>query len=678
MPLLTLKRLISECAVKDWRTRRVPRGIPEPERRRIYEEIWMALNLWLRAALEQGRGGHIPNFARFCWGSGRASLDHGAGGAGASKTRPVFLLDPGMARDFGAKAWRKPVKHAKVSKVQEMNFTELAIRWSTILTKDLVFSGLRDMLARLRAAIKAGCKCKVRFGCGKLLVKEGKVAFVFDPSLRIRRDRKLTVDEEQTLPVGLTVAADSEIGALLHEPSEGGSSFRTRRGPSGVGGSLHTARSGSLSARLTRAASTPALGTARRMQRQAAQTHAAAKAGVTSLDLAAAGITTPRDGDGAAEQQQQQPPQPGEGDDDDGVPLSLPPATFRSSEGGAAPASDMKAFNADRSCVFAVSEKFRGGGAPDRLDRKAMRAALDLAYERHMVDIEGQIAGEEAQADHWRMQLWERELGYRAEMEKRHNDLATLDEFLRGQISEQKQRLKEEDLDVRGVFRKGKAYPDFRRMKRLAKRYGVRRGADGEIIVNTARSVSSLATDATEPGLDADGMGEKTARRQHDEAVELGAALRRQIERRMGQAENDRRHELEEGRRFVDQIAEDSRKMLLMQEEQRATVAADLKEAWDRDTHVRNVLKLRRKMLKRGGFVFKSQPSTPADEGEGGGSSSNSSRRRKTKKGKKSARRKKAPTGPLEKVNLTGTTTAMMLPEVKPDHSVGYDMRTAR
>ena len=160
--------------------------------------------------------------------------------------------------------------------------------------------------------------------------------------------------------------------------------------------------------------------------------------------------------------------------------------------------------------------------------------------------------------------------------------------------------------------------------------------------------------------------------------MELGAALRRQIERRMGQAENDRRHELEEGRRFVDQIAEDSRKMLLMQEEQRATVAADLKEAWDRDTHVRNVLKLRRKMLKRGGFVFKSQPSTPADEGEGGGSSSNSSRRRKTKKGKKSARRKKAPTGPLEKVNLTGTTTAMMLPEVKPDHSVGYDMRTAR
>ena len=195
MPLFTLKRLIADCARKDWRTRRVPKGIPEHERTRIYEEIWMALNLWLRASLEQGRGGHIPNFGRFCWGSGRESLDRSASGTGKSKTRPLFLLDAAMSRDFGAKPWRKPVKHAKVSKVQEMNFTELAIRWSTILTKDLVFSGLRDMLARLRAVIKAGYKCKVRFGCGKLLVKEGKVAFVFDPSLRIRRDRKLTIDE---------------------------------------------------------------------------------------------------------------------------------------------------------------------------------------------------------------------------------------------------------------------------------------------------------------------------------------------------------------------------------------------------------------------------------------------------------------------------------------------------
>ena len=411
-----------------------------------------------------GRGAHVLQFSCFAWS--------GASGT-KSKPRPIFILDSVMTREFGAKPWRKPLKHANVSKVQEMNFTELAIRWSTILTKDLVFTGLRDLLARLRAVIKAGHKCKVRFGCGKLLVKEGKVAFAFDPSLRIRRNNEMTVDDEHTLPVGLTVAADSEIGALLNESSEAGSSF-----PTGRSQGTNAARPGSLSARLVPSSSAPALGTARRMERQQAQTKAAAKAGVTTLNLAAAGITSPRTSRGDEEKQLEQETQQKE--EDDGVPLSVPPS-FRSSEDERNEDS-RKAFNADRSCVFAVSEKYRGGGAPDRLDRKAMRAALDLAYERHMIDIEGQIAGEEAQADHWRMQLWERELGYRAEVEKRRNDLEALDEFLRGQIVEQKKRLKEEDLDVRGVHRKGKAYPDFRRMKRLAKRYGVRRGSDGEIL----------------------------------------------------------------------------------------------------------------------------------------------------------------------------------------------------
>ena len=58
MPLYTLKKLIDDCSKKKWKTRRMPKGIPEKERVQIYEEIWMALNLWLRAVMEQGKGGH--------------------------------------------------------------------------------------------------------------------------------------------------------------------------------------------------------------------------------------------------------------------------------------------------------------------------------------------------------------------------------------------------------------------------------------------------------------------------------------------------------------------------------------------------------------------------------------------------------------------------------------------
>ena len=558
--MYTLKRLIADCARKTWRTRRA-QGHP-----RARADAHLRGNLDGAQPVDpRGAGAGARRACAavrlFCVGVGRVP-------GTKSKPRPIFILDSVMTREFG----REALAQASQARQRQQGPRDEFHRACDPVV-DHPHEGSRlHWLARPAATaelvIKAGNKCKVRFGCGKLLVKEGKVAFAFDPNLHIRRNSEMTVDDEQTLPVGLTVAADSEIGALLNESSEAGSSF-----PTGRSQGTNAARPGSLSARLVPSSSAPALGTARRMERQQFRRNAAAKAGVTTLNLAAAGITTPRTSRGDEEKQLEQETQQKE--EDDGVPLSVPPSSRNSED--ERNEDSRKKFNADRSCVFAVSEKYRGGGAPDRLDRKAMRAALDLAYERHMIDIEGQIAGEEAQADHWRMQLWERELGYRAEVEKRRNDLEALDEFLRGQIVEQKKRLKEEDLDVRGVHRKGKAYPDFRRMKRLAKRYGVRRGSDGEIIVNSARSTFSAATDRTDTPLDADGVGAETARRRREEAVELGAALRQQIQRRMKQAENDRRHELEEGRRFIDQITEDSRRMLLMREQERATVAADLK-----------------------------------------------------------------------------------------------------
>ncbi len=682
MPLFTLKRLIAECARKTWKTRRMPKGIPEPERVRIYEEIWMALNLWLRAALEQGRGGHIPNFGKFCWDVKANSLDPAINASrraadsgrsvsaldandiagsnrnaatGARKYVPKFFLDDVMSREYRAKPWKKPLHQGRLSKASELNFTELAIRWSTLLTKDLVFTGLRDMLARLRQAIKHGQKCKVRFGCGKLLVKECRVAFVFDPSLRVRRGKSIL--EAQTLPPSMTIAADSEIGDLLAERSDAGSLASSRR-------SLPPTP---LSARLRASASAPQL-----MPSGAAAAAAAAPSPVPALDFAGAGLTaaaTPEEeeNNGAATD--------GDGDGD-GVPFSGSRLPAVSEEGSIDEVADLTAFNADRSCVFAVSEKYRGGARPDRLDRTAMRDALKLAYERHLVDVEAEIAGEEAQADHWRYQLWERELAYRADHERRRQELASLDEFLRTQIVEQKQRLKESDLDVRGVKQKGKAYPDFRRLKRLAKRYGVRRGPDGKIQIGTSRSerggLSTGRSTARSSG------GGRTERLQREEAVALGRALRDQIETRMDAAKHRRRSQLEEGRRFVDQINWDSQRMLSMMASEKEAVARELKEAWDRDTHVRNVLKLRRKMLKRGGFVFRSKPPTPATGGAGPGGSA-APQQRFTEKGLQQRAKGLPPRAPApgdeDKINLTATTT---LPAVPKDHSVGYDMRTAR
>jgi|SaaInlStandDraft_1057018.scaffolds.fasta_scaffold173125_1 hypothetical protein len=110
--------------------------------------------------------------------------------------------------------------------------------------------------------------------------------------------------------------------------------------------------------------------------------------------------------------------------------------------------------------------------------------------------------------------------------------------------------------------------------------------------MNTARSVN----DSDE--------GDMTERGRHEEAIELGETLRKQIEYRMREANNKRRNDLEEGRNFLEQINWDSRRMMKLMQSEKSKVTNELKMAWDRDTHVKNVLKLRRKMLKKGRSSF--------------------------------------------------------------------------
>ena len=136
---------------------------------------------------------------------------------------------------------------------------------------------------------------------------------------------------------------------------------------------------------------------------------------------------------------------------------------------------------------------------------------------------------------------------------------------------------------------------------------------------------------------------------------------------------------LEEGRRFVEQVQWEARRMHAMKLAEKARAQKELKAAWDRDTHVRNVIKLRRKVLKRGGFIAGSKPPTP----QASPLRSVRSSRRSGRTGAKSKSQKRA-TGRMVKANLSATTSAM-IPEVvtadpdePQDMSVGYDMRTGR
>jgi hypothetical protein len=116
------------------------------------------------------------------------------------------------------------------------------------------------------------------------------------------------------------------------------------------------------------------------------------------------------------------------------------------------------------------------------------------------------------------LQLWERELAYRKEAERRAKDLEILDAYLVEQIKEQKQRLQEDYLDSTGKLEKGKAYPDFRRLKRLAKRYGVYKDAEGRFVQVSGGVVVWWCGGVVALGLRGVRLGEETV--QHNGVVE--------------------------------------------------------------------------------------------------------------------------------------------------------------
>jgi hypothetical protein len=62
--------------------------------------------------------------------------------------RPVFVMNESFAKDHHI---RKFPSHASpiVAPVEEINFSKVAIKFSTSLTKDMAFFGIRDIIKKI-------------------------------------------------------------------------------------------------------------------------------------------------------------------------------------------------------------------------------------------------------------------------------------------------------------------------------------------------------------------------------------------------------------------------------------------------------------------------------------------------------------------------------------------------
>ena len=163
-------------------------------------------------ATSTAQGVNIPSFAKITWETTSTSIN------GEERRRPYFKLHEPFCRGNGLPFKRRLVG-PELAKSMEINFSILAIkyvtapqrpsapapqrpsapapqgapsfdhkpltlrrsrRFSTSLTKDEVFTGLRDMIQRIGQVLSQGTPTSLQFHIGKLVAKERKVAMLFD------------------------------------------------------------------------------------------------------------------------------------------------------------------------------------------------------------------------------------------------------------------------------------------------------------------------------------------------------------------------------------------------------------------------------------------------------------------------------------------------------------------
>lgn len=175
--------------------------------------ILRSLDSWVKSRLEKGKGARIPNFGTFTWRIHTSAVTNVA-----SKTHPIFVPDESFCKAFALHpdlgvTLRLGDSRKSLAKVEEINYTRLAIKFSDNLTKDVVFSGSRDMIQHIGRACGTKEKVGIKFSFGRLVSKRRRIRFDFS------RDIISLSDSAPNEPL---IMNDKEIKGLLQEQEEEG------------------------------------------------------------------------------------------------------------------------------------------------------------------------------------------------------------------------------------------------------------------------------------------------------------------------------------------------------------------------------------------------------------------------------------------------------------------------
>jgi hypothetical protein len=192
----TLDHIINDCVSEKSRVD-VTKG-RNTKSRVYYEECWSTLNQWIETRLKKRLGASISPLGNFTW---EIIIENNE-----KLVRPIFLLHESFIKDHHLKQkyFHKP---KNLAKCEEVNYSNLAIKFSKSLTKDMIYSGIRDILKKLGDYVDRFYEIEIQFLFGTLYSKDRRIRFEFDNSRLL-----------QILPESMTsMFANQSLGYDTHD-----------------------------------------------------------------------------------------------------------------------------------------------------------------------------------------------------------------------------------------------------------------------------------------------------------------------------------------------------------------------------------------------------------------------------------------------------------------------------
>lgn len=151
----------------------------------FYRGCWDSLNKWIVSKLRRRQvklhqllyncvqGASVAPLGEFTWEI--RAIDE------EMKCRPIFLIGDSFVKDHHIKKSRTHFV-PETAPSEEVNYSKLAIKFSKFLTKDMIFSGICDIIKKIGDFIDRFMEFEVDFAFGVLSSKERRVKFTFENS----------------------------------------------------------------------------------------------------------------------------------------------------------------------------------------------------------------------------------------------------------------------------------------------------------------------------------------------------------------------------------------------------------------------------------------------------------------------------------------------------------------